>query len=88
MCDDLKNIGPARDGNALATVAVYLIGLAFGMVIMAGISHYRAVKPTLTYAPCGMCHKVPVLDTAKKYAEWHKATPAQRISLLVKWGRS
>lgn len=88
MKDDLKNIGSSREGNALATAAVYLIGLAFGLAIATGISHYRAGKTTVTYAPCGMCHKVPVLDTAKKYSQWHNATPSQRVSLLVKWGRS
>lgn len=56
MRDDLKNIGSGRNGNALATAAVYLIGLAFGLAIATGISHYRKPAATVTYAPCTMCH--------------------------------
>lgn len=55
MTDDLKNIGEPR-GNALATAAVYLIGLTFGLAIATGIAHYRKPAATVTYAPCGMCH--------------------------------
>lgn len=70
MRDDLKNIGSGRDGNAWAIAIVCLICLTIGFAIATGINHHRAAKtenrPTVTYAPCTMCHKVPVLDTAKK----------------------